>query len=174
MNKKNIRSMIGHWNWVYWHYRKSDSILPKDYAVTKMFKNGPVLVWNSLGYRYRNHCNDLTIVDYMFDISPDISQKMFDTIVVLNCYQFRYSNINEIEEKLGSLCLHLNTNGRLIFGFNSIFLHWNRCYQSFDSVVAEFKQLMYNKHQLQSTHTICKPFKTDALMGDCLLTFNKI
>ena len=172
MKKSKIRSIINHWDAVWYHYRNKKNLLPKDRILTKFLLPGKTLAWNSLGCRYYSHITDLTVHEQLLDVCPVLTEK-FDNILVLNSFELRYSNIEEYLLTLGNLCNHLSTNGRLIFGVNSIFINWNRTAISAEQMFEQFVSIMKNQYQMSLKQKILRPFNTDSLNGDCFLIFDK-
>jgi hypothetical protein len=172
MKKFNVRSMVNHWDAVWYHYRNKKNLLPKDQIVVKLLLPGKTLAWNSLGCRYHSHIPDLTIYEKNMDICPSISEK-FDNILVLNSFELRYNNIEEYALALGNLCNHLSDNGRLMFGVNSIFINWNRTAINAEQMFEQFVLIMKNQYQMSLKQKILRPFNTDSLNGDCFLIFDK-
>jgi hypothetical protein len=172
MKKYKVRSMINHWDAVWYHYRTNKNLLPKDQIVVKLLLPGKTLAWDSLGCRYHSHIPNLTVYEPLLDICPDFIEK-FDNILVLNSFVLRYSNIEEYALELGNLCNHLSTDGRLMLGVNSIFINWNRTATSAGEMFEQFALIMKNQYQMSLTHKILQPFNTDSLNGDCFLIFDK-
>lgn len=164
--------MINHWDAVWYHYRTKKNLLPKDQIVVKLLLPGKTLAWNSLGYRYHLHIPDLTVYEQLLDICPNFIEK-FDNILVLNTFELRYTNIEEHAIVLGRLCNHLTTNGRLMFGVNSIFINWNRTAISAEQMFEQFLLIMQNQYHMSLKHKTLRPFNTDSLNGDCFLIFDK-
>jgi hypothetical protein len=172
MKKSKVRPMINHWDAVWYHYRNKKNLLPKDQIVTKFLVPGKTLAWNSLGCRYYSHITDLTVYEQLLDVCPDFTEK-FNNILVLNSFELRYGNIQEYAMALGNLCNHLTTNGRLMFGVNSIFINWNRTAISAEQMFEQFVLIMKNQYHMSLKHKILRPFETDSLNGDCFLIFDK-
>lgn len=165
--------MINHWDSVWYHYRNTNELLTKDRIVVKCVLPGSTLAWNSCGARYQNWISNLTIHEDLLDQRPTISQP-FNNILVLNAFELRYCSVEKYTQLLGKLCANLAVQGRLIFGVNSIFIDWNRTainiHQMFDNLILRMK----DEHQMQLTSQVLRPFKTDALNGDCFFIFNKL
>jgi len=174
LKKENIRVLISHWNEVWWHYRNSpNNLLNKDKLVKKLLIPGSTLAWNSLGIRYHNHIDNLTIYDELLDQTENYNNKKFNNILVLNALQLRYITVDEYCEKIIPLSHLLSKSGRMQIGFNSSFLHWNRVAYDIDHEIDRFKNIL-SQHQLVLKNQIIKPFKTAALNGDCTLIFDKL
>jgi hypothetical protein len=172
MKKSNIRTMVTHWDTVWFHYRANKNLLPKDKIVTKFVRPGKTLAWDSLGFRYKSHIADLTVYEQLLDICPDLNDK-FTNILVLNSFNLRYNSIEEYAHILGNLCNHLELNGRLVFGVNSIFINWNRTAVSVEQLFEQFASIMLIEYSMHLKHQVLTPFTTAALNGDCFLIFDK-
>ena len=172
MRKSKVRSIINHWDAVWYHYRREKNLLPKDRIVTKFLLPGTTLAWNSLGGRYQSHIPNLTVYEQSLDICPAVD-KNYNNILVLNCFDLRYSNIQEYAVALGNLCNYLEPNGRLVFGVNSIFINWNRTAASIEQTFEQLASSMKNSYQMSLVHQVLRPFNTDSLNGDCFLIFDK-
>jgi len=174
LKKENIRVLISHWNEVWWHYRNFPNVLlNKDRLVKKLLVPGNTLAWNSLGMRYLNHIDNLTIYDELMSLPDNYTDKKFNNILILNALQLRYITIKEYCEKIIPLTQLLMKSGRMQIGFNSSFLHWNRVAHDIDHEIDQFKNILAD-HGLVLKNQIIKPFKTAALNGDCILIFDKL
>jgi hypothetical protein len=172
MKKNKIRSMINHWDAVWYHYRTKTDLLPKDTIVTKFLLPGKTLAWNSLGCRYRPYITDLTVHEQLMDVCPVLNSK-FNNILVLNSFELRYSKIQDYATALGNLSNHLDTTGRLMFGVNSIFINWNRTAVGIEQIFEQLASIMKDQYQLSLKHKILRPFETNSLNGDCFLIFDR-
>lgn len=172
MKKSKLRSIINHWDAVWFHYRANKNLLPKDQIITKFVRPGKTLAWNSLGFRYQPHIDNLTVYEQSLDICPVLDKK-FTNILVLNSFDIRYNSTEEYAHILGNLCNYLEPNGRLVFGVNSIFINWNRTAISVEQNFEHLTSIMKNRYQMDLIHQSLRPFRTDALNGDCFLIFNR-
>jgi hypothetical protein len=164
--------MINHWDAVWYHYRHSDQLLPRDRIVTKFIIPGTTLAWNSFGARFQNWIPNLTIHENLLDQRPD-AVNSFNNILALNVFELRYNSIAEYAHQLGHLCDNLLPGGRLILGINSIFINWNRTALSPEQAFAQLTLHMANNYQMQLTYQMLRPFITNSLNGDCFLIFDK-
>jgi hypothetical protein len=172
MKKINVRHLMSHWDSVWHHYRHRTELLPTDQMIVKAINPGNTLAWNCLGFRYQTRVPKLTVYEDMMELTPNLSEQ-FDNILALNVFQIRYSTIIEYAETLANLCQYLRSNGRLIFGVNSIFINWNRTAQTLPEALDELILLMKNDHGMSLTHKIVHEFQTDAVKGDCFFIFDK-
>lgn len=172
MNKTQLRILINHWDWVWYHYRSDRQLLTKDKLVLKLLKPGPTLAWNSLGLRYQPWCSDLVIHEDLLNQTPTLSAP-FMNIMVLNVFEMRYQTVTEIGQQLITLCNNLLPMGRLIFGINSIFINWNRTAYSLTEVMDTLVTHLEDCGRLKMTYKMLQPFETDALNGDCFFIFDK-
>ena len=164
--------MIVHWDAVWYHYRHSDQLLPRDRIVTKFIIPGTTLAWNSFGARFQNWIPNLTIHEDLLEQQPG-AVNLFNNILALNVFELRYNSIPEYAQQLGKLCDNLSPGGRLILGVNSIFINWNRVALSPKQAFDQLTLHLANDYQMQLTHQMLQPFKTNSLNGDCFLIFDK-
>ena len=172
MNRAKLRSMINHWDAVWYHYRHNDQLLPRDRIVCEFIIPGTTLAWNSFGSRFKNWIPNLTIHENLLDQRPN-AVHLFNNILVLNVFELRYNSIAEYAQQLGHLCNSLLPGGRLILGINSIFINWNRLALSPEQAFDQLTLHLANDYQMQLTYQMLQPFKTNSLNGDCFLIFDK-
>ena len=171
MTKKNMRSLMIHFNQLYQHYRSTpDVLVPTDKITVKLLKPGSTLVWNSYGYRFVNHIQDLHIYDD-FQKSNISLDRTFDNIVIVNPMVLRYTTTTELSERLLHLITKINEGGRLQLSFNSQFLLWNRV----SSPIGPEIELLVNKLEQQGLQLIFKDVKLlqTTITGDCKFLFDK-
>ena len=126
MSKRNMRSLMIHFNQLYQHYRVNpNQLVPADKIIIKLLKPGSTLLWNSYGYRFINHIKDLYIYDDFQKNNINL-ERNFDNIVIANPITLRYITASDMAEKLHPLINKINEGGRLQLSFNSQFLLWNR------------------------------------------------
>lgn len=173
MKKSHVRILSRHWGETWHHYRHSKTLLPVDRLLLNYLMPGHTLAWNSLGARYSDHIPNLTIYESLMEIEPDI-QKEFDNMLVLNVFELRYYTVTEIVEVLLSLCANLKPGGRLIFGYNLIFLHWNRIAITVDEITESLISAIINSCKMILKQSVIRPFRTDSTHGSSILFFEKI
>ena len=171
MTKKNMRSLMIHFNQLYQHYRSTpDVLVPTDKITVKLLKPGSTLVWNSYGYRFVNHIPDLHIYDD-FQKSNISLDRTFDNIVIVNPMVLRYTTTTELSDRLLPLITKINEGGRLQLSFKSQFLLWNRV----SSPIGPEIELLVNKLEQQGLQLIFKDVKLlqTTITGDCKFLFDK-
>lgn len=164
--------MINHWDAVWYHYRHSDKLLPRDQIVTKFITPGTTLAWNSFGARFQNWIPNLTIHENLLG-QQSSTVNLFNNILVLNVFELRYNSIPEYVQQIGKLCNNLLPGGRLILGVNCIFINWNRVALNPDQAFNQLALNLAKDYQMKLTHQMLHPFKTNSLNGDCFLIFDK-
>lgn len=171
--RNSLRIFISIWNQVWFHYRKTKTLLPHDAVLVKMLKPGTTLFYNSFGHRFQSGLDNIVIYEELFDLLPDINSYQYENVIVLNNVKLRYLSSQELVDNYIRIAQTLNPGGQLIVSFNSIWLLWNRLGCDLHTEIDTLTELM-KKQGFKCRYKVIKPYQTTTRNGDCFLIFNKL
>lgn len=171
--RNSLRIFISIWNQTWFHYRKTNTLLPHDAILIKLLKPGKTLFYNSFGHRFRSVLDDIVIYEELFDLLPDINSDQYDNVAVLNNIKLRYLSSQELVDNYIRIAQSLKSGGQLIVSFNSIWLLWNRLACDLHTEIDTLTNLM-KAQGFNCRYKSIKPYRTTAHNGDCFLIFNKL
>lgn len=102
-----------------------------DKMILSQIKPGATLSLDLGGLQYTGLIPDLLVIDPWAEINSVPDGKLYDNILMLNSPELKYKTLNQIENLILEQTVRLNSQAKVIIGFNYQFVNINRLTQDY-------------------------------------------